>query len=78
MAGQGRSARRATLRRGLLHVETPLGIVNIRAGLADAEGRPVDSVEIIPTATEDGVRAVVEGQHPSGTSLRVIGYRVPS
>lgn len=33
-----------------LHVETPLGIVNIRAGLRDSEGRRVDSVEIIPNA----------------------------
>lgn len=32
----------------LLHVETPLGIVNIRVGLVDAEGRRVNAVEIIP------------------------------
>lgn len=30
----------------LLHVETPLGIVNIRTGLHDMEGRRVESVEI--------------------------------
>jgi hypothetical protein len=34
----------------VLHVETPNGIVNIRAGLHDRLGRAVDSVEIIPDA----------------------------
>lgn len=32
----------------LLHVETPLGIVNIRIGLHDAQGRRVESIEVIP------------------------------
>lgn len=32
----------------LLHVETPNGIVNIRAGLSDSRGREVDSIETIP------------------------------
>jgi hypothetical protein len=36
------------LDRGLLHVETPLGIVNVRAGLTDLSGRKVDSVWVIP------------------------------
>lgn len=47
----------------LLHVETPLGIVNIRTGLADMEGNRVESVEIIPNdyvgepdVTVDGYR----------------------
>jgi len=35
-------------RDGVLHVETPLGIVNIRPSLRDLEGKPVDSIEIIP------------------------------
>jgi hypothetical protein len=35
-------------RRGCLHVETPLGIVNIRVGLSDRRGRLVDSIEVIP------------------------------
>lgn len=35
-------------KQGLLHVETPNGIVNIRVGLTDSEGRSVDSVECIP------------------------------
>lgn len=33
---------------GLLHVETPNGIVNIRVGLTDSEGRSVDSIECLP------------------------------
>lgn len=33
---------------GALHVETPLGIVNIRVGLHDLKGRRVDSIEVIP------------------------------
>jgi hypothetical protein len=33
---------------GILHVETPEGIVNIYAGLTDADGRPVTTVEAIP------------------------------
>ena len=35
-------------RDGLLHVETPLGIVNIRVGLSDFKGRKVESIEVIP------------------------------
>ena len=34
--------------KGLLHIETPNGIVNIRVGLTDFNGRKVDSIEIIP------------------------------
>jgi hypothetical protein len=37
----------STAKRGLLHIETPLGIVNIQTGLSDAQGREVVSVEII-------------------------------
>jgi|TARA_R100001530_G_scaffold106744_1_gene74573 hypothetical protein len=33
----------------LLHVETPLGIVNIRVGLTDRLGRSIDSVEVTPS-----------------------------
>lgn len=32
-----------------LHVETPLGIVNIRCGLSDLKGRNVESIEVIPS-----------------------------
>lgn len=38
-----------SLRAGdLLHVETPNGIVNIRAGLRDMRGRAVDSIATTP------------------------------
>lgn len=40
--------KRVALRKGILHVETPLGIVNIRVGLTDSTGRAVDSIEVIP------------------------------
>lgn len=33
---------------GPLHVETPLGIVNIYVGLRDATGRRVERIEVIP------------------------------
>lgn len=41
----------------LLHIETELGIVNIRIGLKDMQGRPVTSIEIIPDegVTLDGL-----------------------
>jgi hypothetical protein len=35
-------------RKGLLHIETPLGIVNITLGLHDRRGRAVESIEVIP------------------------------
>jgi hypothetical protein len=38
----------ATLKSGLLHVETPLGVINIRVGLTDSTGRRVDSVTVTP------------------------------
>jgi hypothetical protein len=41
--------KQASLKAGqMLHVETPNGIVNIRAGLTDRHGRAVDSIESIP------------------------------
>jgi hypothetical protein len=42
--------KRVYLRSGdFFHVETPLGVVNIRAGLSDRRGRAVDSIEVIPS-----------------------------
>lgn len=42
--------KRATVKLGeTLHVETPNGIVNIRAGLHDRLERDVDSIEVIPS-----------------------------
>ena len=45
------------LNHGKLHIETPLGIVNIRVGLTDMYGRSVDSIELIPDM-EQGTRRV--------------------
>jgi hypothetical protein len=39
--------KRVVLRKGTLHVETPLGIVNVRVGLTDAKGQRVNSVEVL-------------------------------
>lgn len=42
----------------LIHIETPLGIVNIYTGLTDTAGRRVESVQMIPNnyAGEPAVR----------------------
>lgn len=47
-------------RKDILHVETPLGIVNIYVGLSDRLGRRVEYVETIPNryAGEPRVRRV--------------------
>ena len=36
----------------ILHLETPLGIINIRPGLQNVDDHPVDSIEILPN---DGI-----------------------
>ncbi len=36
-----------------LHIETPLGVINIRVGLTDLLGRSVDSIEVIPSSNND-------------------------
>lgn len=50
--------KRVVLRKGTLHVETPLGIVNILVGLSDVKGRSVEAVQMIPN-NYAGERAVV-------------------
>lgn len=40
--------KRVSHKKGILHVETALGIINIHVGLTDSEGRSVERVEIIP------------------------------
>ena len=37
-----------------IHIETPLGIVNITPGLTDVRGRRVDSIEVIPSGDDNG------------------------
>lgn len=40
--------KRISHKKGILHIETALGIINIHVGLTDHEGRRVECVEIIP------------------------------
>ena len=48
--------------RGCLHIETPLGIVNIRVGLTDSKGRSVDSIVVVPDAFMDQPKVVLHGR----------------
>jgi hypothetical protein len=67
----------ATNRSGnLLHIETDGCIVNIRVGLADADGRPVTRVDILPDdkLRGDGRWAIADGA-PSG--IRIINNTQP-
>lgn len=48
-------------RQGLLHIETPLGIVNITVGLSDLKGRRVESIEVIPTNGAGEKRVIRSG-----------------
>ena len=41
-----------------IHIETPLGIVNIYPGLHDQRGRRVDAIEMIPNDRYAGERIV--------------------
>lgn len=57
-----RRQRSVTVKAGdLLHVETPLGIVNIRAGLTDSLGRRVDSIETLPNDYAGEPRVEIAG-----------------
>lgn len=46
-----------------LHVETPLGVVNIRVGLSDKRGRAVDSIEVLPKCYAGEPKVVLHGRH---------------
>lgn len=48
-------------RDGILHVETPLGIVNIHVGLSDRNGRTVEAVSMIPNRYAGEPKVVVRG-----------------
>lgn len=49
MAERMKTIRRTNPKRTeILHVETPLGIINIQIGLTDFRGRPVVSVQVSP------------------------------
>lgn len=50
------------LRNGFLHVETPLGIVNIMVGLSDHHGRRVDRIEVIPLSYPGEKKILILGK----------------
>jgi hypothetical protein len=54
--------KRIVHKNGLLHVETPNGIVNIRVGLTDNEGRSVDSIECLPDSYVGEPRVTLDGK----------------
>ena len=47
--------------KGTLHVETPLGIVNVHVGLQDARGRRVERVSMLPNRYAGEPKVVVQG-----------------
>jgi hypothetical protein len=55
--------RTVALYKGLLHVETPLGVVNIRVGLTDSTGRRVDSITVTPEQSAGQKKVVRRGYY---------------
>lgn len=55
--------KRIVLEKGLLHVETPLGIVNIRVGLTDRRGRQVESIAVLPDEYVSEKKIVRRGRY---------------
>lgn len=53
--------KRVVHRRGILHVETPLGIVNIHVGLHDRNSREVEAVQMLPNNYAGESKVVVRG-----------------
>ncbi len=45
----------------LVHVETPLGIVNIRTNLKDVHGNRVDTIEFLPNDYSGEPKVTVDG-----------------
>lgn len=52
---------RLTKKVRVLHVETPLGIINIWNGLTDRHGRQVNTVEMLPNNFAGEPKVVVRG-----------------
>jgi hypothetical protein len=52
-----------SIKNGLLHVETPLGVINIRVGLVDSTGRRVDSVTVTPDEISNGKKIIRRGYY---------------
>jgi len=64
-----------SLKNGLLHVETPLGVINIRAGLTDSTGRRVDSITVTPDEIT-GDRKIVRRGYYNTRMVELKGVRV--
>ena len=60
-------------KKGLLHVETPLGIVNIHVGLVDGLGRAVDSIAVIPDAMTFNDQKVIRRGYYNTRLVRLKG-----
>ncbi len=59
-----------------LHIETELGIINIRLGLTNAEGQKVESIEVLADQYADQPLSRVEGKNKAGY-LRIIQDKKP-
>jgi len=46
----------------LLHIETDLGVINIRVGLEDVYGQRVESIELIPNDTCEDPKVVTDNE----------------
>jgi hypothetical protein len=58
----------------LLHIETPLGIINIRVGLHDSQGRRVESIEVIPNDYCGDPAVRLRGRHNTRlVELKTVG-----
>jgi len=59
---------------GVLHVETPLGIVNIRVGLTDMRGRAVESIQVIPDG-HAGEKKIIRRGYSNTRLIQLKGVR---
>jgi len=64
-----------SLKDGLLHVETPLGVINIRVGLTDSAGRRVDSVTVTPDEIS-GDRKIIRRGYYNTRMIELKGVRL--
>jgi hypothetical protein len=55
---------------GCYHIETPLGIINIRPNLEDFEGNKIDSIEILPNSMDNVIFPDFEGYKALNVRLK--------
>lgn len=53
--------KRVSHHKGLLHIETDLGIINIRVGLTNMKGQKVESIKVIPDHYHGGKKVMRYG-----------------